>query len=164
MSAPLLVADSGPLIALARLDLLQLPSRLFAEALVTDTVWEEVAGQPRVAEQPRLQAALQTGWLKLVTGPVEWPAGHSVPVLDAGELSAIALAHARGAAVLLDERRGRVAAAALGLHVLGTLGLLVRARDARLIARVRPLAEALVAGGYFLAPSLVERLLAEIGE
>ena len=38
MSAPLLVADSGPLIALARLDLLAIPSRLFGELLVTATV------------------------------------------------------------------------------------------------------------------------------
>ena len=38
MFAPLLVADSGPLIALARLDLLAIPSRLFGELLVTATV------------------------------------------------------------------------------------------------------------------------------
>jgi predicted nucleic acid-binding protein len=53
MSAPLLVADSGPLIALARLDLLELPSRLFSEALVTATVWDEVSREPRPADQPR---------------------------------------------------------------------------------------------------------------
>ena len=87
-----------------------------------------------------------------------------MPVLDAGELSAIVLAGARGATVLLDERRGRAAATALGLPVLGTLGLLVRARDAGLVARIRPLTTALMASGYFLAPALVDRLLADIGE
>jgi predicted nucleic acid-binding protein len=164
MSVPLLVADSGPLIALARLDLLHLPSRLFTEVLVTATVWDEVVRDPRPAEQSPLHGALRAGWLTVVPGHVVWPAGHPVPVLDAGEVSAIALAHARGAAVLLDERRGRAAATALGLQVLGTLGLLVRARDAGLVPRVRPLADALTAGGYFLAPALVERLLADIGE
>lgn len=164
MSAPLLVADSGPPIALARLDLLQLPSRLFSEALVTATVWQEVVREPHPTELPRLHAAHRSGWLKLVPGSIAWPANHPVPLLDAGELSAIALAHARGATVLLDERRGRAAATALGLHVLGTLGLLVRARDAGLVARVRPLAEALMAGGYFLSTPLVDRLLADIGE
>ena len=46
MSAPLLVADSGPLIALARLDLLVIPARLFSVLLVTATVWN---GTLRVA-------------------------------------------------------------------------------------------------------------------
>jgi len=164
MSAPLLVADSGPLIALARLDLLALPSRLFAEVLVTGTVWQEVMREPRPMEQLRLQAALHGNSLQLVDGPPSWPAGHPLPVLDAGELSAIVLAGARGATVLLDERRGRAAATALGLPVLGTLGLLVRARDAGLVARIRPLTTALMASGYFLAPALVDRLLADIGE
>lgn len=164
MSAALLVADSGPLIALARLDLLALPARLFSEVLVTATVWQEVMHEPRPAEQPRLQAALQAGWLRVEAGPFAWPAQHPVPMLDEGELTAIALAQARHATVLLDERRGRAVATALGLPVLGTLGLLVRARDAGLVARVRPLATALVTGGYFLAPALVERVLAEIGE
>ena len=41
MSAALLVADSGPLIALARLDHLHLPARYFEAVLVTATVWEE---------------------------------------------------------------------------------------------------------------------------
>ena len=50
MSAPLLVADSGPLIALARLDLLAVPARLFGELLVTATVWREVTREPRAAD------------------------------------------------------------------------------------------------------------------
>ena len=33
MSAPLLVADSGPLIALARIDLLSIPARIFRETV-----------------------------------------------------------------------------------------------------------------------------------
>lgn len=164
MSAPLLVADSGPLIALARLDLLALPARLFSEVLVTGTVWQEVMREPRAMEQLRLQAAIHGNSLQLVDGPLSWPEGHPLPVLDAGELSAIVLAGARGATVLLDERRGRAAASALGLPVLGTLGLLVRARDAGLVARIRPLTTALMASGYFLAPALVDRLLANIGE
>ena len=79
-------------------------------------------------------------------------------------LSRPALALLRGAVVLLDERRGRACALDLGLNVLGTLGLLVRARQQGLVEHVRPLAEALLASGYYLARPLVDRALASIGE
>ena len=61
MSVPLLVADSGPLIALARLDLLAIPSRIFLEAWVTATVWDEVTRSPRRAELDALVAARAAG-------------------------------------------------------------------------------------------------------
>lgn len=165
MSEALLVADSGPLIALARLNLLALPSRLFRDVLVTATVWHEVTGEPRaLAEQSLLHAAQHAGQLRVIDDPAVVPRPIADALLDAGEHSAIAAAMALGAAVLVDDKRGRTVAARLGLPVIGTLGLLVRARDAGLIDKVRPLAEALLGGGYFLARPLVERTLAAIGE
>lgn len=165
MSEALLVADSGPLIALARLNLLALPSRLFRDVLVTATVWHEVTGEPRaLAEQSLLHAAQHAGQLRVIDDPAVVPRPIADALLDAGEHSAIAAATALGAAVLVDDKRGRTVAARLGLPVIGTLGLLVRARDAGLIDKVRPLAEALLGGGYFLARPLVERTLAAIGE
>jgi predicted nucleic acid-binding protein len=160
----LLVADSGPLIALARLDLLALPHRLFGETLVSVTVWQEVLRAPKPGEDTALAAALQAGWLRVVDDPPLTPPELAGAGLDDGERSAIALALTLQAAVLVDERRGRTSAKAWGLHVLGTLGLLVRARDAGLVQHVRPLAEALLEGGYYLARPLIERALATIGE
>jgi len=59
----LLVADSGPLIALARLDLLRLPAQLEREVQVPASVWAEVTRAPSGNDLPRLQAALDTaGW------------------------------------------------------------------------------------------------------
>ena len=127
MSAPLLVADSGPLIALARIDLLALPTRLFGELLVTATVWDEVTREPRAAEQAALSAAVAGGLLRIEADPLQIPDALAQARLDDGERSALALALLRGAVVLVDERRGRACALDLGLHVLGTLGLLVRA-------------------------------------
>ena len=164
MSAPLLVADSGPLIALARLDLLAIPSRLFGELLVTATVWREVTREPRPADQLALCAALDGGLLLVLDDPLQIPAALAEVQLDEGERSALALALLRDAVVLVDERRGRACAVDLGLSVLGTLGLLVRAREQGMVDRVRPLTDALLASGYFLARALVDRTLASIGE
>ena len=164
MSQHLLVADSGPLIALARLGLLALPQQLFAEVRVTAMVWGEVTGAPARAEHADLLAARQRGWLKVVDDPAEVPAIFVSPLLDRGERTALSLSLAQGCDVLIDERMGRMAAAAAGLNVLGTLGLLVRARQLGLIGPVRPLAERLLSSGYHLAQRLVDRTLAALGE
>jgi len=164
MSEALLVADSGPLIALARLNLLALPSRLFREVLVTATVWGEVTCDPGALELPLLAAALQAGYVRVVDDPTDVSGPIADAQIDAGERSAIAVALQRAAVVLVDEKRGRAVASGLGLHVLGTLGLLVRARDAGMVTKVRPLAEALLRDGYYLARPLVERTLGVIGE
>jgi len=164
MSAALLVADSGPLIALARLNLLGLPSQLFSETLVTATVWLELTRAAPPMERQLLTAALSAGHLRAVDDPQVLPPALAAALLDAGEKSAIALALESGATLLVDERRGRASAKGLGLNVLGTLGLLVRARDAGLVAAVRPLATALQASGYFLSSNLVDHTLAAIGE
>lgn len=164
MSPRLLVADSGPLIALARLGLLALPMRLFAEVLVTATVWDEVTGSPERNEHADLQLARRHGLLAVVEDPSLVPAAFNDPRLDDGERSALALSLARDCDVLIDERRGRLAAEAAGLNVVGTLGLLVRARQLGLVGPVRPLAERLLNGGYHLSQSLVDRALMSLGE
>lgn len=164
MSAPLLVPDAGPLIALARADLLHLPASLFSQVLVPEVFWNEVLRQPSPVEQERLQAALVARHLSLAAelGDPEPPLQDTH--LGRGERAAIGLALARQAQVLIDERRGRRAAREAGLLVVGTIGLLVRGRQLGLIDAVRPIVEALRASGYYLAESLTEPALARIGE
>jgi predicted nucleic acid-binding protein len=94
------------------------------------------------------------------------PAFLTSPLLDEGERAALALSIslAPDCDVLIDERRGRLAAEAAGLQVLGTLGLLVRARQLGWVGPLRPLAELLLSSGYHLARPLVEETLAALGE
>ncbi|CAB1368084.1 hypothetical protein [Denitratisoma oestradiolicum] len=96
MPTPLLIADSGPLIALARLDLLQLPVRYFAEVLVTASVWDEVTRKPRGKEGERLTHALELKALRVVANPDitsdQLPEVLLRSGIDLGERSVIALA------------------------------------------------------------------------
>lgn len=166
MSQRLLVADSGPLIALGRLGLLNLPVRMFVEVLVSSTVWNEVAGGRARHEHSQLDSARRQGWLTVVDDPAGISPEFASPLLDAGERTALSLAltSASDCDVLIDERRGRLAAERAGLNVLGTLGLLVRARQLGLVGPVRPLAEQLLASGYHLGRPLVDETLASLGE
>ena len=107
MSAALLVADSGPLIALARLDCLDLPARYFESVLITATVWEEVTRKPGVDEAPRLASAATAKLIRVVADPEAIPESLLRTTIDAGERVAIALGIELNACLLIDDRRAR---------------------------------------------------------
>ncbi len=156
----LVVADAGPLIALARLGSLALLPGLFSQALVTPQVLAECEARHDRDEGAAVRAAINTGSLYLQPPPTPLP-GWGV---DAGESSAIALALATGAGVLMDDRAGRNVARTLGLNVIGTAGLLVLAKRRGQISTVRGHLEFLVDSGYFLGPEVVTDVLRLAGE
>jgi predicted nucleic acid-binding protein len=90
----------------------------------------------------------------------------SNPRLDPGESEALALALSiKAHAVLLDEVAARDCASSLGMPVIGTLGLLVRAKQDGLISLVAPLLRRLLVEARFRAsPALVHATLKRAGE
>ncbi|MDZ4254022.1 MAG: DUF3368 domain-containing protein [Sulfuritalea sp.] len=160
---PCLIADSGPLIALAKLGLLDLPARLFGRVAMPATVFAECQVQPWLADAEAICSAVDAGHLE-VLADVDWPDDAAMPRLDAGEAAVLALAVHLGATVLIDERRGREAARKLGLGVVGLCGLLLKANRLGGIGRLAPLLERLHREGYFISPELSARVLAQAGE
>ena len=159
-SARIVVADAGPLIALGRLDALHLLPELFSEIQVTATVLAECSVHPGFIDAQRIERAVQLGWLKPCEGQFEVQKGR----LDPGEASAIARALEIDAGLLLDDRAAVSYARALGLKVIGTLGVLVLAKRKALLASVAPLIRQLQAGGHYLGPTAVQAVLHAAGE
>ena len=82
-----------------------------------------------------------------------------IPSLDPGENEAICLAQENNAgAVLIDERRGRKVARALGLPVAGTLGVLELAAERGLVEFAVAI-ERLRRTSIFLAPAIIAAAL-----
>jgi predicted nucleic acid-binding protein len=148
---PLIVTDTSPLIAFERLGRLDLLPALY-EVLAPEAVVREFGTHPP--------------WLRLVHVEDSALRDELRAVLDEGEAEAIALAVERpGCALLLDESRGRRVAERFGLDVVGTLGVLVRAKRAGLVPAVRPLVAALrEAHGFRVAAEVVASALREAGE
>jgi len=85
--------------------------------------------------------------------------------LGSGEREAIALAAEGGAGqILTDDGPARSVAAALGLRVIGTAGVLLIAKQINLLPSVRPVLESLLATGFRLWRDVVERVLDQVGE
>lgn len=161
--AELLVADAGPLIALARVHRLDLPARLFSRILVPSVVLAECLAGDRPGATSIEAAVAKTPWKVIPVVVHEIPA--DLATLGNGEAAAIHVAQAhKGAMLLMDDWVGRRTAAARGLRVIGVLGLLVAARQQRMLRAIRPLIHQLDDAGYHLAPELVEAVLRAVGE
>lgn len=152
-----IVADSGPLIALARIDLLHLPAAIYGQALLTQTVLDECLAGGGRTDALAIAQAVAKGHFVVSLSPA-LPATLAVRQLDAGEASALALAMERGATVLLDELRGRRAASELAIPVVGLCGLLLLAKRQSLLPAVLPLLQRVRAAGYFLSDELLAQI------
>ena len=169
---PIVIADAGPFIALARVDRLALLPALFGEVVVTEAVKTELLAGV-FAETALLKAALSARWCKqqpkiatLAERSTKLASNH---LIGAGESSGIALAQYYGeratpALVLLDDARGRRAAQRLQIAMIGTAGVLLLGKQAELVSAVAPLLEALNRSGYFLSERLIKAALAQAGE
>lgn len=156
------VADSGPLICLARINLLELLPRLFSKVLLPPEVWNEVTvkgqGHPGAHEINRVT------WFVFQT-----PDPHLVKPLsilvDEGEAQAIALAQTiPGCIILLDDARARKIASRLEIKQIGTIGLLLRAKRRGMIDKIKPHIDALVENGIYIRQELIDAVLKDAGE
>jgi predicted nucleic acid-binding protein len=64
----------------------------------------------------------------------------------------------------MDERLGRQAAAAHGIAVIGSAGILLAAKQRNIIEAVHPILQSWQSLGYFLSPSLIATVLQRAGE
>jgi predicted nucleic acid-binding protein len=64
----------------------------------------------------------------------------------------------------MDDKSGRKIAANLGLHVIGSAGVLVAAKKRGLVTSVQPLLEASAGNGYHFSDALVRAILMRAGE
>ena len=85
--------------------------------------------------------------------------------LDAGEAAVIELALEQNIAlVCLDEIKGRRAALASGLQIVGSLGLLGKAKTLGLISKARPFVEKAQSAGIYYDAKLIAGFLHGLGE
>lgn len=159
----LIVADSGPLIALGHVDCLGVLAAIHARVIVPAEVERECMARPDKPAARAIEAAFDAGWLRRQPAHPSL-SGRSFASLGPGESAAIELAEALGAILLIDERRGRAVATARSLRVVGTVAVLVAARRRDLIPALAPLLDTLRGRGDVLSDALIEAALARVGE
>ncbi len=151
--------DTGPLISLGRAGALDLVQQLPVRFLAPQEVAEEFAVGRRAGHSLVLPP-----WVEVIalSAPLH-PSAR--PTLGVGEAAVIQLAQEQDLRdVCIDERGGRRAAASSGLRVIGSLGLLGRAKHLGLVPEVRTWVDRLLAVGAYYDLGLVRTFLDAMGE
>ena len=159
---PEVVSDTSPIQYLHQCNLLELLPHLYGRVLVPDAVLRELGvGRSQGVFLPDV-AALP--WLIPRSAP---PLG-GLPLaadLGAGEREAIALAAGlRNPLLLLDDSLARQHARLLNLPFTGTLGVVLRGKERRVLDLVAPVIEQLERLGFRLDRATREAVLALAGE
>lgn len=160
----IVVSNTSPLTSLAAIRQFDLLQSLFGEIHVAESVINELsAGE---ISWPGAKEVEKANWVRrhevsnrLVVDALRLD-------LDMGEAETIALAlDLRADLVLSDEQAGRHAAQYFNLAVMGTVGLLIRAKKLGLITEVRSQLDALrQQAGFYLSQPVYQHALWLAGE
>lgn len=144
------VSDSSPLIVFHQIERLELINAVLGNVLIPPVVASEIA--PSLGEPPE--------WVQVrrhaqPRGPEPWWSS-----LDPGEIAAISLAiEVSAPRILIDDLPARHIAEHLGLHVVGSLGLLLDAYRLRLLGDIQPVLDAMIEVRFHIGRSLYEEIL-----
>jgi hypothetical protein len=155
----IVISDTSPIANLAVVGQLDLLRHLYSQVLVPPAVFTEIK---RIgSDHPAVRAIESSAWI------ITRPAANQTVVaslkleLDEGEAEAIALALELPAdLLLLDERKGRMIAARLGLKFIGLLGVLIAAKQGGWLAQVKSVVDDLRnRAGFWMSDELYAEVI-----
>lgn len=159
----LVVTDTTPIILLARIKQLNILKRLYGEILIPEGVFSELMRGKK--KQPGVLEVLNMKWIKAVKVKNRSIVNKLNRHLDLGESEAIALSIETKADVLIiDERKGRAVAQRMRINIIGTIGVLIKAKREGKIPVIRPYLDQLKGHGFRMSKELYEQALEEVGE
>jgi predicted nucleic acid-binding protein len=151
------IADAGPLIALAKINQLHLLPALFTEVTITQAVSDEcLRGQ--FSDAGLIRQALDSGWLQCVVNPIfQHPLSRSLGLAQQSSIE-YALQKDIKTLLILDDGLARKQALRKQLVVVGTAALLFAAQRKSLIANAEAVIAELNQIGYRISAEVVAQL------
>ena len=149
----ILIADSSALIALAVVDKLDVLEKLFGEVYVPRAVYNEVSHKSK-GESEKLANYCKNKVLDIASDV------NLNITLGIGESEAIILYKEKNAQYLLcDDKKAKKFARNFGVNVIGSLGVLLKAKEVKLILELKPLVEKLKVSQVFIDDKTCELVL-----
>ncbi len=158
-----IVSDSSPLIAFSRINQIELLQTIIGSILIPEEVAREISeygkGKKGVIDISNYS------WIEVKKVISRTNVDLLLPSIDKGEAEVIILALENKAdLVLIDELSGRKIAQSFNLSILGTAGVLLKAKEKGLIKAVKPLIDEMMEKGIRYSKRFYTHLLIQTGE
>jgi len=154
----ILIADSSALITLSIVDKLDILEKLFGEVYIPKAVYEETIKKNK-QEANRLKDFSQ-GKIKDISTKINFNIS-----LGKGESEAIILYKEVEADFLLcDDKKAKNFAKSFNINVIGSFGVLLKAKEKGLISEIAPLIDIIKNSDIYLSDSASELILKVAGE
>jgi predicted nucleic acid-binding protein len=147
-----IISDTSCLILLDKIGALEILHSLYGTIITTQEVASEFGG-------------ILPEWI-IITNPVDRNYQAIIEAsLDRGEASAIALAvENKDCLLVIDDLKGRKFAMQLGLHITGTLGILIEAKLSGHISLLKPVLQKIKKTNFRISDHLEAIILAKVEE
>ena len=160
----IIVSNTTPLIAFSSLQKFDLLKSLFGEIYIAQAVYHEAT----FAKKPKDNLGFEIShadWIKTIQVKDSLAVSVLLDELDLGEAETIVLAKEINADwVLMDEKKGRRKLTQLGLQKIGTLGLLLKAKELGLLTAIQPEIKKLTETGFNLSETVIHGVLKQANE
>ncbi|MBN2535048.1 MAG: DUF3368 domain-containing protein [Spirochaetales bacterium] len=157
----MIVSNTSPLILLANIGKLDLIEKIYTDVLIPEYVYTECIRDKKPFSE-ELERFLQG---KIQEVKDRKGVENLMLVVDKGEAEAIQLVLEKGIdKILIDDLKGRNIAIYNGLSVIGTVGLLIKAKKEGHIEEIKLLLEELEKAGMRISKTLKLEALALTGE
>jgi uncharacterized protein len=157
------ICNSTPLISLSCIKKLHLLKDLFGEITIPEKVFDEVviAGSEKYGSSDVKECL----WIKVSKTSDNILKNYLMQTLDEGEAEVIVLAdELKAELVIIDERLARKYVEQAGFKLIGTLGILAKAKLEGYIPEARCLINEMLCKGIWFNKNLVDKVLCEISE
>lgn len=148
-----IIADTSCLIVLSKINELQILQKLYNQILITPEIQNEF-------NEPL------PDWIKVETLKDKLLFQSLQLSLDKGEASAITLSLEQSERTLLiiDERKGRKFANELGITIIGTIGIFLKAKTLNLIPSVKEILQKLNSTDFRISDKMIQEILKSANE
>ncbi len=153
------VADTGAIISLVHIGGIELIEEIFGDFYISNAVWVELNNY----DNPYFDYSVLSD-LKPKVKEINSKNYLSV-IMDYGESeSAILYGELNADYLLIDDNRARTIAESLDINCIGTLGLLLKAKQKGLLPELKTIFEKLIKVGRYFSVKLLNSILEQVGE